>query len=74
MHTNRPPVPPDGSPKKPPVRSRPVPPDGSPKKPPVRSRLARRGRALLSSALRGAAYATGAGLVGLAFWAIEQQL
>ncbi|MFJ6493729.1 hypothetical protein [Streptomyces californicus] len=58
MHTNR----------------RPEPPDGSPKNPPVRSRLARRGRALLSSALRGAAYATGAGLVGLAFWAIEQQL
>ncbi|MEU1798839.1 hypothetical protein [Streptomyces californicus] len=78
MHTNRPPEPPDGSPKNPPVRSRPVPPDGSPKnppvKPPVRSRLARRGRALLSSALRGAAYATGAGLVGLTFWLIQQRL
>ncbi|MEU3880598.1 hypothetical protein [Streptomyces californicus] len=72
MHTNRPPEPPDGSPKNPPVRSRPELPDGSP--PPVRRRLARRGRALLSSALRGAAYATGAGLVGLAFWLIEQQL
>ncbi|MFE6732571.1 hypothetical protein ACFVDN_32335 [Streptomyces californicus] len=58
MHTNR----------------RPEPPDGSPKNPPVRSRLARRGRTLLSSALRGAAYATGAGLVGLGFWLIEQRL
>ncbi|MCG7526032.1 hypothetical protein MHW47_16475 [Streptomyces sp. OfavH-34-F] len=36
--------------------------------------IARRGRALLSSALRGAAYATGAGIVGLAFWLIEQHL
>jgi len=48
-------------------------PDGSSENPPVRSWLARR-RALLSSALRGAAYATGAGLVGLAFWLIEQHL
>ncbi|MFD8731370.1 hypothetical protein [Streptomyces sp. NPDC059611] len=49
-------------------------PDGSSGNPPVRTWLARRRRALLSSALRGAAYATGAGLVGLAFWLIEQQL
>ncbi|MEU2760975.1 MULTISPECIES: hypothetical protein [unclassified Streptomyces] len=40
----------------------------------MRSWLARRRRALLSSALRGAAYATGAGFVGLGFWLIEQQL
>ncbi|MFG3398854.1 hypothetical protein [Streptomyces parvus] len=52
----------------------PEPPDESGQKRPARSRLARRGRALLSSALRGAAYATGAGLVGLGFWLIEQQL
>ncbi|MGN2366635.1 hypothetical protein [Streptomyces luridiscabiei] len=49
-------------------------PDGSSENPPVRSWLARRRRALLSSALRGAAYATGAGLVGLGFWAIQQGL
>ncbi|MFE7617277.1 hypothetical protein [Streptomyces sp. NPDC057496] len=36
--------------------------------------LTRRSHALLSSALRGAAYATGAGTVGLAFWWIQQQL
>lgn len=36
--------------------------------------LARRRHALLSSALRGAAYATGAGLVGLGFWWIQQHL
>ncbi|MFD9206550.1 hypothetical protein ACFVZM_09715 [Streptomyces sioyaensis] len=36
--------------------------------------IARRYTALLSSALRGAAYATGAGLVGLAFCLIQQQL
>ncbi|WP_185909322.1 hypothetical protein [Streptomyces sp. WAC01280] len=35
---------------------------------------ARRSADLLSSALRGAAYATGAGLVGLAFYLIQQQL
>ncbi|MFF8917428.1 hypothetical protein ACF08M_30005 [Streptomyces sp. NPDC015032] len=35
--------------------------------------LARRRHALLSSALRGAAYATGAGIVGLGFWWIQQQ-
>ncbi|QIY53393.1 hypothetical protein HEP86_01260 [Streptomyces sp. RPA4-5] len=36
--------------------------------------IARRRIALLSSALRGAAYATGTGLVGLAFYLIQQQL
>lgn len=36
--------------------------------------IARRRTALLSSALRGAAYATGAGIVGIAFWWIEQRL
>ncbi|MFF4179565.1 hypothetical protein [Streptomyces sp. NPDC001750] len=36
--------------------------------------LVRRRHALLSSALRGAAYATGAGLVGLGFWWIQQHL
>ncbi|MFF9573417.1 hypothetical protein [Streptomyces sp. NPDC014685] len=36
--------------------------------------LARRSHALLSSALRGAAYATGAGTVGLAFWWVENNL
>lgn len=53
---------------------RPEPPDESGQKQPVRDWLARRRRALLSSALRGAAYATGAGLVGLLFWAIQQEL
>ncbi|MFF7780450.1 hypothetical protein ACFZCG_39315 [Streptomyces tanashiensis] len=36
--------------------------------------LARRRTALLSSALRGAAYATGAGLVGLGFYLFQQQM
>ncbi|TRV73338.1 hypothetical protein FKN01_27630 [Streptomyces sp. 130] len=36
--------------------------------------LARRRHALLSSALRGAAYATGAGLVGLGFWWLQRRL
>ncbi|MFJ1838945.1 hypothetical protein ACIOJ9_34410 [Streptomyces sp. NPDC088175] len=36
--------------------------------------LARRRHALLSSALRGAAYATGAGIVGLGFWWIQERL
>jgi hypothetical protein len=40
----------------------------------IRDWITRRRTALLSSALRGAAYATGAGIVGLAFWWIEQQL
>ncbi|MEU3434200.1 hypothetical protein [Streptomyces sp. NPDC006863] len=53
---------------------RPEPPDGSSEKRPVRDWVARRRHALLSSALRGAAYATGAGLVGLGFWAIQQGL
>ncbi|MEW2070996.1 hypothetical protein [Streptomyces sp. NPDC007346] len=53
---------------------RPEPPDESQQKRPVRDWLARRRRALLSSAMRGAAYATGAGLVGLLFWAIQQGL
>lgn len=34
----------------------------------------RRRNAVLSSALRGAAYATGGGIVGLAFWWLQQQL
>ncbi|MGW9400647.1 hypothetical protein [Streptomyces sp. NPDC055642] len=34
----------------------------------------RRSHAMLSSALRGAAYASGAGLVGLLFWGIQQKL
>jgi hypothetical protein len=34
----------------------------------------RRAQAMLSSALRGAAYASGAGIVGLMFWWIQQQL
>lgn len=50
------------------------PPDEPPQKRPVRTWLARRRHALLSSALRGAAYATGAGTVGLAFWLIQQRL
>jgi hypothetical protein len=53
---------------------RPESPDGSSENQPVRNWLARRWRALLSSALRGAAYATGAGVVGLLFWAIQQGL
>jgi hypothetical protein len=36
--------------------------------------IRRRRNALLSSALRGAAYATGGGVVGLAFWWLQQQL
>ncbi|MGX1760367.1 hypothetical protein ACWIG5_26210 [Streptomyces lydicus] len=40
----------------------------------TRQWIARRRTTLLSSALRGAAYATGAGLVGLAFSLIQQQL
>ncbi|MFE6977245.1 hypothetical protein [Streptomyces sp. NPDC057682] len=36
--------------------------------------IARRRTALLSSALRGAAYATGAGVIGLVFFAIRQQI
>ncbi|MFF9344907.1 hypothetical protein ACF1CG_34780 [Streptomyces sp. NPDC014773] len=36
--------------------------------------IARRQTALLSSALRGAAYATGAGIVGLGFLLLQQQL
>ncbi|MFE5514173.1 hypothetical protein ACFQ9J_26935 [Streptomyces sp. NPDC056529] len=36
--------------------------------------IARRRTALLSSALRGAAYATGAGAVGLGFYLLQQQL
>ncbi|MFB7936940.1 hypothetical protein [Streptomyces sp. NPDC056049] len=36
--------------------------------------LARRRTVLLSSALRGAAYATGAGIVGLGFYLIQQQI
>ena len=31
-------------------------------------------RAMLSSALRGAAYAFGAGIVGLIFWWLQQKL
>lgn len=53
---------------------RPNPPDEPPQKRPVRTWLVRRRRALLSSALRSAAYATGAGTVGLAFWLIQQRL
>ena len=34
----------------------------------------RRSQAMLSSALRGAAYAAGAGIVGLMFWWIQQNL
>lgn len=34
----------------------------------------RRSHAMLSSALRGAAYASGAGIVGLVFWWIQQKL
>lgn len=52
----------------------PEPPDESQRKRPVRDWLARPRRALLSSTLRGAAYATGAGLVGLLVWAIQQRL
>ncbi|MFI0936875.1 hypothetical protein ACH4RG_34880 [Streptomyces sp. NPDC021019] len=58
MHTNR--------------RTEPA--DEPPQKQPVQTWLARRRHALLSSALRGAAYATGAGLVGLGFWLIQQNL
>ncbi|MGW5003075.1 hypothetical protein ACWEP8_36090 [Streptomyces hydrogenans] len=36
--------------------------------------LARRRHALLSSALRGAAYATGAGIVSIGFFLIQQQI
>ncbi|MCX4523614.1 hypothetical protein OG402_41640 [Streptomyces anulatus] len=58
MHTNR--------------RSEPA--DEPPQKRPARTWLARHRHALLSSALRGAAYATGAGIVGLGFWLIQQNL
>ncbi|MFI1576343.1 hypothetical protein ACH4VQ_36775 [Streptomyces anulatus] len=58
MHTNR----------------RSGPPDEPPQKRPEPTWLARRRHALLSSALRGAAYATGAGIVGLGFWLIQQNL
>ncbi|MEU9991000.1 hypothetical protein ACFZCP_21575 [Streptomyces sp. NPDC007971] len=34
----------------------------------------RRSSAMLSSALRGAAYASGAGAVGLVFWWIQQRI
>ncbi|MGA4979321.1 hypothetical protein [Streptomyces cinereoruber] len=40
----------------------------------TRQWIARRRTALASSALRGAAYATGAGVVGLGFYLIQQQL
>ncbi|MFE2561252.1 hypothetical protein ACFXGT_35635 [Streptomyces sp. NPDC059352] len=40
----------------------------------TRQWIARRRTALLSSAPRGAAYATGAGLVGLGFHLIQQHL
>ncbi|MFG2569172.1 hypothetical protein ACGFR6_27565 [Streptomyces sp. NPDC048567] len=36
--------------------------------------IARRRTALLSSALRGAAYATGAGIIGLGFYVLRQQI
>ncbi|MEU0271879.1 hypothetical protein [Streptomyces sp. NPDC006307] len=36
--------------------------------------IARRRTALISSALRGAAYATGAGIVGLGFYLLRQQI
>ncbi|MFF9819537.1 hypothetical protein [Streptomyces sp. NPDC014006] len=36
--------------------------------------IRRRRDAALSSALRGAAYATGGGIVGLAFWLLQRQL
>ncbi|MEV5658263.1 hypothetical protein [Streptomyces sp. NPDC052291] len=36
--------------------------------------IARRRTALLSSALRGAAYATGAGIIGLGFYVIRQKI
>ncbi|MFI0990594.1 hypothetical protein [Streptomyces exfoliatus] len=36
--------------------------------------IARRRTALLSSALRGAAYATGAGIVGLGFFLLQQRI
>jgi hypothetical protein len=39
-----------------------------------RSWVARRSTALLSSALRGAAYATGAGIIGLGFYLLQQQI
>ncbi|MFE0777101.1 hypothetical protein [Streptomyces sp. NPDC058861] len=40
----------------------------------TRQWIARRRTALASSALRGAAYATGAGVVGLGFYLIQQRL
>ncbi|MFC7934114.1 hypothetical protein [Streptomyces cinereoruber] len=40
----------------------------------TRQWIARRRTALVSSALRGAAYATGAGVVGLGFYLIQQRL
>ncbi|MFJ5064680.1 hypothetical protein ACIP96_35360 [Streptomyces nigra] len=36
--------------------------------------IRRRRNAVLSSALRGAAYATGGGIVGLVFWWLQHQL
>ncbi|MDX2291831.1 MULTISPECIES: hypothetical protein [Streptomyces] len=36
--------------------------------------LGRRRTAVFSSALRGAAYATGAGIVGLGFFLLQQQI
>ncbi|MEU0059920.1 hypothetical protein [Streptomyces sp. NPDC006334] len=36
--------------------------------------IARRCTALIYNALRGAAYATGTGIVGLAFYLIQQQM
>ncbi|MGW4221546.1 hypothetical protein ACWEJZ_31600 [Streptomyces bacillaris] len=53
---------------------RPEPPGGPSQKRPAQNWLARRRHALLSSALRGAAYATGAGAVSLGFWLIQQHL
>ncbi|MFE6782138.1 hypothetical protein ACFVFF_07750 [Streptomyces sp. NPDC057680] len=40
----------------------------------TRQWIARRRTALLSSALRGAAYATGAGAVGIGFYLLQQQI
>lgn len=36
--------------------------------------IRRRSHAMLSSALRGASYASGAGIVGLLFWWLQQKL
>ncbi|MFJ3233734.1 hypothetical protein [Streptomyces sp. NPDC086787] len=40
----------------------------------VRTWTRRRRHALFSSALRGAAYGTGTGIVGLVFWWVQRQL